>query len=240
MGHGHALEGTFADLTLGDVLSLIVAAARPGVIICRGAVPATVVVSPPHVAWAEPPGAPPLDELAALAGVATADQRAAALAGAKRTGQLVPELLTAGVDPDALGELVADHLTATLLPLHTDPVRAGATTFVFDAGASHPAGTGSTSGFAVDELIAALDRRGTMVAGLAGSLPSAATPVAFRLDVDAPVTLSPDEWRAVACLGAGADAAHVAASTGWSEVRAWEVLAGLVARGLLQPHPDPG
>lgn len=228
-----ALSGDFADLAPGDLLGLLGAGGKSGIVRCTGARATDIALHQGEVTWAESGSGAQLEAIVRAAGSADAATIDEAVASARRSGSLAGALLDAGVEQQRVSDVLLDHTTSELAEL----VSLGAGSFEFFEGATHA--LGAELSWPVALVLATVEERVRGLAEQREVVPSDAAPVLLAElppgpgGDEAPVVLQPDEWRVAVAVGDGRGVAAIAGRTGWSPYRVRGIVCHLVARNLM-------
>lgn len=226
---GPALEGTLADLPLGDVLTLLATSGQTGVLELRGANPGLVALHEGAVTVALSEMGPTLQQVFLGSGITNADGWDEAITAVDRGVSLTESFIRHGCDIADLRRVLYDQAVGAIFELMLPSSDA----FAFLAGEQHPIGTTFT--FAVPDLIEEATKRLEAWKQIAEVIPSTAMVMRLRRSLAASeITIGAGEWHVLARLDGRATIAEVIRELGMSAFAVCAVLHRLIEMGAVE------
>jgi hypothetical protein len=230
---GPALEGTLEDLPLPDLLSLLAAGSKSGLVQVLGRDGGTLVMTAGKVAYAESSAGPTLEQVLIGSGCASGDSWQTAVDRSRAGTSVVDSLLADGVDSAQLRQVLYEQTVGAVFELML-PSNA---TFEFYADETHEIGDGFQ--FEIDLLVADAERRVEAWKVIAEAIPS--TSVVMQLVHRLPageVTLTADDWHVLARVDGRASVADIIRILGMSAFAVCAVLHRLLGMGVVEPTDE--
>jgi hypothetical protein len=228
-----ALEGTLADLSLGELFGFLAAGRRSGVIELRGVTAGVVALHDGRLTIALSESGPTLQQVFVGSGLTTTDGWWEATAAAQRGAGLADAVIDAGADPADVERVLREQTIGAVFELllpSRDP-------FVFTPGATHPIGHRFT--FEPDPVLAEAGRRVSVWKRIAEAIPSTAmVMVPVRRLPTTSVTITEADWTVLALLDGRRSIADIIRELGMSAFAVCSVLHDLREAKLVEPRPD--
>lgn len=228
-----ALRGTLDDLPLRDVLSLLAQTSATGQLSVGGDHGGSVWIERGELYAAAMVAGPSMWDSFVRTGVVSASGWDAATAALRDSGESLADALVqaGGADPSMVERLLRDRVVTAVFELALQP---GAP-FEFAAADRHPAGRYRS--FAVDDVVADVERRLASWRQIAAAIPS--TGVVARIRRHLPdgmdeLTLTAEQWSVLSALDGVRTVAEVVRALGTSAFDVCTVLHGLIQLGAVE------
>lgn len=219
------LSGDFEDLDPVAVLQLLSSSRKTGALAAMGEEEVTLYFYEGDLYHAETPSVAPLVSTLSATGVVDPDRWAEAFAAAG-SGGIGQDLIESGtVEVNVLTAAVR-HLVVQVLSIL---LRMPAGRFEFRSEEKHP--FGPVACFPVDAMVAEVHVGPTAVDGPLEGVLALAPALCDSLRA---VTLTAEEWRAVAAVGEGTTVIGISLALRWEPADAEAILGRLVARGMVR------
>ncbi len=225
------LQGSLHDLPLSDLLNLLEATGKSGIIRLGEPVGATLWIRGGHLSYGSAPGVPTPGALLEAAGVVTADQYAGAVT-ATNTGDSIAETLVDLFEAPlgAIEALAREQVLSTVFEI----LVVGCDHFAYHQGIEDPLGIAVA--LSHDDVLAEAERRRAQWQRIAELIPSTGIVTALSRQLPgnkAGITITADEWQVMALLDGYRTVADVIAELGQSAFEVCGVLYELLRAGTV-------
>ena len=227
-------EGSLLATSVSEVLGILAAERRTGLLRVDGGDPLLVALADGAVYLATSASGPSIHQIVVGSGAAPE----AAWVDATESGNAIAAALAGDprVDGERLRAVLQEHVTATVVEL----LAPGPERYEFLADQVHQLGARFL--FAVDEVLAEASRRLAAWRSINETLPSTGTRLRRAPTLpagEATVSMSALDWQVLAAVGTDDTVAEVIAASGLSAFTVFDVLHRLMGRGLVITSGDP-